>query len=81
MMNYLNHYNFNISQIKNDKKLLELYLQNIQLFMKAIEDHNKISYFFFIIFILKNNYAFNLLIKFFQSINQKTNYLREINTI
>ena len=35
-------FNFNISQLKNDKKLLKLYLQNIQLFMKAIDDHNKL---------------------------------------
>ena len=34
--------NFNISQLKNDKKLLKLYFQNIQLFMNAIEDHNKL---------------------------------------
>ena len=35
-------FNFNISQLKNDKKLLKLYFQNIQLFMNAIEDHNKL---------------------------------------
>ena len=36
------NFNFNISQLKNDKKLLKLYFQNIQLFMNAIEDHNKL---------------------------------------
>ena len=35
-------FNFNISQLKNDKKLLKLYFQNTQLFMNAIEDHNKL---------------------------------------
>ena len=35
-------FNFNISQLKNEKKLLKLYFQNIQLFMNAIEDHNKL---------------------------------------
>ena len=35
-------FNFNISQLKNDKKLLKLYFQNIQLFMNAIEEHNKL---------------------------------------
>ena len=35
-------FNFSVSQLKNDKKLLKLYFQNIQLFMNAIEDHNKL---------------------------------------
>ena len=37
-----NTFNFNISQLKNDKKLLKLYLQNIQLFMNGTDDYNKL---------------------------------------
>ena len=35
-------FTINISQLKNDKKLLKLYSQDIQLFINSIDDHNKL---------------------------------------
>ena len=35
-------FNINILQIKNDKKLLKIYLQEIQSFLNSIDEHNKV---------------------------------------
>ena len=35
-------FNINILQLKNDKKLLKIYLQEIQSFLNSIDEHNKV---------------------------------------
>ena len=35
-------FNINILQLKNDKKLLKIYIQEIQSFLNSIDEHNKV---------------------------------------